>query len=200
MSTKPHAPATARNREPILMVLRRHLRQSKMVLEIGSGTGEHAVYFARELPHLTWQASDVVENLSGIREWVDDAGLANLPPPVELDVAQSRWPDARFDAVFSANTTHIMSWGEVETMFARLPEVLASDATLVLYGPFNFDGSFTSESNAAFDAQLRAHAPHRGIRDFEKVDALARSAGLALVENVAMPANNRCLVWRRTEA
>ena len=200
MTAKPHAPATSRNREPILEALRKHLGRSTRVLEIGSGTGEHAVFFASALPHLVWQASDVAENLSGIRAWIDDAALPNLPPPVELDVAQSRWPDARFDAVFSANTTHIMSWGEVETMFARLPEVLADDATLVIYGPFNFGGAFTSESNAAFDAQLRAHAPHRGIRDFEKVDALARSAGLALVENRALPANNRCVVWRRTEA
>jgi cyclopropane fatty-acyl-phospholipid synthase-like methyltransferase len=198
MDTKPHAPATARNREPILDVLRKHLGRDAGVLEIGSGTGEHAVYFARELPHLRWQASDVAENLPGIRAWIEDAALPNLPAPVELDVMQQHWPDARFDAVFSANTTHIMSWREVQTMFAQLPRVLERDATLVIYGPFNIGGKFTSASNEAFDAQLRAHARHRGIRDLEAVDALARAAGFDLVEDRAMPANNRCLVWRRS--
>ena len=111
-------------------------------------------------------------------------------------MSDTDWGPELYDAVFSANTLHIMSWSEVERMFARLPQVLERDATLVIYGPFNIGGEFTSESNAAFDAQLRAHAPHRGIRDFEQIDALARSLGFALVENRAMPANNRCLVWR----
>jgi len=166
------------------------------VLEIGSGTGQHAVYFAAALPHLTWQTSDVVENLPGIRMWLDEAHLPNLLAPLLLDV-NGQWPQARYDAVFSANTLHIMSWSEVQTFFSKLDAALTADAVLAIYGPFNYGGHFTSPSNASFDATLKDRAAHMGIRDFEAVDALARSIGLALVEDCAMPANNRTLVWRR---
>jgi cyclopropane fatty-acyl-phospholipid synthase-like methyltransferase len=134
--------------------------------------------------------------LPGIRAWLGDARLSNTPEPLELDVARGPWPTGRFDAVFSANTLHIMGWGEVQAMFAGLAAVLAEDATVVIYGPFNVDGRFTSDSNAAFDADLKARAPHMGLRDVEAVDALARLIGLRLVAEIAMPANNRCLVWR----
>lgn len=196
MVAKPHAPATERNRDPILAVLRRHFADRRRVLEIGSGTGQHAVHFAAALGHLCWQCSDVAENLPGIRAWLDAAALANTPSPVDLDVNAS-WPTQRFDAAFSANTLHIMGWSEVERMFAGLNGVLDADAVLVIYGPFNVGGRFTSESNAAFDASLRAADPRRGIRDLEAVDALARGIGFKRVEDVAMPANNRSLVWRR---
>ena len=197
MTAKPHAPATERNREPILAVLRDHFADRRRVLEIGSGTGEHAVHFAGALPQLTWQASDVAANLPGIRSWIDAAASPNLPPPIELDVMQDVWPAARYDALFSANTLHIMGWREVERLFDRLPEVADADAVLAIYGPFNYAGRFTSASNEAFDRDLRAAAPHRGLRDVEAVDALAARAGFVLLEDVAMPANNRCLVWRR---
>ena len=193
---KPHAPSSDRNREPILAVLRERFADRRRVLEIGSGTGQHAVHFAAALPHLTWQSSDRSENLPGIRMWLDEAALPNTPAPLALDV-NGPWPAVRFDAVFSANTLHIMGWPEVERMFAALPSVLDDDATLAIYGPFNLDGAFTSESNAAFDASLRAKAPHQGLRDAEAVDALARGIGFTLDENRAMPANNRLLVWRR---
>ncbi len=192
---KPFAPACERNREPILAVLREHFADRRQVLEIGSGTGQHAVHFAGALPHLRWQASDCVPNLPGICRWIDEAALPNTPPPLELDVA-STWPQQRYDAFFSANTLHIMGWTEVEQLFTRLPEVAQPGAVLTIYGPFNYDGRFTSESNAAFDASLRAADPKRGIRDFEAVDALAVSNGFALLRDQAMPANNRCLVWR----
>jgi len=197
MTDKPYSPASERNREPILAVLRRHFADRQRVLEIGSGTGQHAVHFAARLPHLAWQASDRAENLEGIRAWLGEAGLANTPAPLQLDVTQDHWPAQQYDAVYSANTLHIMSWAEVERLFARLPEVLAADARLAVYGPFNYGGRFTSDSNAAFDASLKAQLPHRGIRDFEAVDALARAIGLSLLEDNAMPANNRCLVWKR---
>jgi cyclopropane fatty-acyl-phospholipid synthase-like methyltransferase len=196
MSAKPHAAATERNREPILAVLRRHLADRRRVLEIGSGTGQHAVHFATALPHLVWQCSDVADHLPGIRAWLDDAALANTPAPIALDVNDA-WPDDSFDAAFSANTLHIMGWAEVQRMIAGLDDVLARDAVLALYGPFNYGGRFTSDSNAAFDGDLRAANPTRGIRDFEAVDALARRIGFTLAEDVAMPANNRTLVWRR---
>lgn len=200
MSDKPYSPASERNREPILAVLRQHFADRRSVLEIGSGTGQHAVHFAAGLPHLDWQASDQPEYLDGIRAWLDETALPNTPAPLELNVRQAYWPARRYDAVYSANTLHIMSWAEVERLFARLPEVLVADAKLVIYGPFNYGGRFTSDSNAAFDVSLKAQAPHRGIRDFEAVDALARAIGFALLEDRAMPANNRCLVWAKHQA
>lgn len=193
---KPFSAACERNREPILAVLRSHFADRRRVLEVGSGTGQHAVHFAAALPLLVWQTSDRPEWLPGIRLWLTEAGLPNTPPPIELDV-RGPWPGERFDAVFSANTLHIMGWPEVEALFAGLPAVLADDARLTIYGPFNYGGCFTSASNAAFDAGLRADDPKRGIRDFEAVDALARGIGFELVEDLAMPANNRCLSWRR---
>jgi cyclopropane fatty-acyl-phospholipid synthase-like methyltransferase len=198
MTEKPYSPASDRNRDPILGVLHDYFADRRSVLEIGSGTGQHAVYFAKALPHLIWQASDRAENLGGICAWLDEAGLANTPPALELDVMQKDLPAQRYDAVYSANTLHIMSWAEVERLFARLPEVIAADARLAIYGPFNYGGQFTSHSNAAFDASLKAEVPHRGIRDFEAVDSLARTIGFSLLEDRPMPANNRCLVWGRT--
>lgn len=192
---KPHAPSCERNRDPILAVLREHFAGRRAVLEIGSGTGQHAVHFAAAMPHLRWQCSDREANLAGIRMWLDEAALPNTPPPLTLDV-NGAWPAQRYDAVFSANTLHIMGWPVVLRLFEALPGVLADDAMLVVYGPFNVGGRYTSESNAAFDAQLKAKAPHQGLRDAEAVDALARAAGLVPVERRAMPANNFCLVWR----
>ena len=196
MTDKPDAPSCARNREPILGVLRRHFADRRRVLEVGSGTGQHAIFFAAALPQLEWQASDRAENLPGIRAWLDEAALPNTPPPLEIDVAGS-WPAGRYDAVFSANTLHIMAWAEVEAFFARLPGVLEDGGRLVVYGAFNYGGRFSSESNAAFDVWLRERGAHQGLRDFEAVDALAVRAGLHLVEDCAMPSNNRCLVWQR---
>jgi len=193
---KPYAEACERNQDPILAVLKRHFADRGRILEIGSGTGQHAVHFAAALPQLLWQTSDLESNLSGIRLWVGEAHLANLLPPIALDV-RGAWPSARYDALFMANTLHIMSWDEVRALFAALPGVLARDCVLAVYGPFNYDGAFTSASNAAFDAWLKQRSPHSGIRDFAAVDELARSIGLALAEDRAMPANNRMLVWRR---
>jgi cyclopropane fatty-acyl-phospholipid synthase-like methyltransferase len=194
--SKPQAPSCARNRDPILGVLRRNFGDRHRVLEIGSGTGQHAVYFAEALPHLVWQTSDVEENLPGINLWLSEARLPNLPPPLLLDVSAA-WPKVRYDAAFTANTLHIMSWPEVESLFAQLADVLEPDAVLAIYGPFNYLGRFTSQSNAWFDESLKLRAPTMGIRDFEAVDELAQHIGMTLVEDCAMPANNRALVWRR---
>ena len=203
---KPFSAACARNAEPILQLLRVHFADRRSVLEIGSGTGQHAVHFAAALPELTWQASDRADNLPGIRLWLDDAALPNTPAPLEFDVARHASPlarsgvaasDLRYDAIFSANTLHIMSWAEVEALFERLPALAAPDARVVIYGPFNHDGRHTSASNAAFDRSLKRQAPHMGIRDAANVDALAGAAGFDLIEDAAMPANNRCRVWRR---
>lgn len=197
MTGKPFSPSSERNREPILAVLQRHFADRRHVLEIGSGTGQHAVHFATALPHLLWQSADRDPYLPGIRAWLAEADLPNTPEPLMFDVNDVLWPGGPFDAVFSANTLHIMSWAEVERLFARLPRIVTADAKLAIYGPFNYAGRFTSDSNAAFDARLRGEAAHMGIRDFEAVDALARGAGFTLLEDYAMPANNRCLVWTR---
>ena len=196
MEAKPFSPACERNREPILAALREPFAGRRAVLEIGSGTGQHAVHFAAALPHLTWQTSDVAANLAGIRAWLAEAALPNTPAPLELDV-RGTWPVQRFDAAFSANTLHIMSWPEVQRLFEQLDRVLTDDALLAVYGPFNEDGQFTSESNAAFDASLRERAPHMGLRDLGAVDALARTIGLHRFADLPMPANNRTLLWRR---
>jgi cyclopropane fatty-acyl-phospholipid synthase-like methyltransferase len=197
-SDLPSAPATERNREPILAVLRQHFANRHRALEVGSGTGQHAVHFAAALPHLSWQTSDLPENHPGIRAWIEASGLANVLPPFALDMANPQdWPATRYDAVFTANTLHIAGWPEVQSFFRHLPRLLETEATLVIYGPFNIGGQYTAPSNKDFDAWLKAEDPRRGIRDLEAVQALAEQAGLRFVENIAMPANNRCLVWRR---
>ena len=197
--SKPHSPSCERNREPILDVLRVQLAGRRHVLEIGSGTGQHAVHFAAALPQLVWQSSDRTENLPGIRAWLDEAALPNTPAPLEFDVAGT-WPATQFDAVFSANTLHIMAWHEVELLFARLPTITTDNASLIIYGPFNVQGRYSSDSNAAFDQWLQARGAHMAIRDAEAVDALASRAGFNLIDDIAMPANNRCRVWRRNAA
>lgn len=194
--SKPYSEACARNRDPILAVLRRHFADRRQVLEVGSGTGQHAVHFAAALPGLTWQTSDRAENLPGIRQWIEESGLTNLPPPLTLDVT-GRWPHARYDALFTANTLHIMGWPSVCALFAALPGMLSADAVLAMYGPFNYDGAFTSASNETFDAWLKQRSPESGIREFSAVDALARQSGFTLLEDCPMPANNRTLIWRR---
>lgn len=193
---KPYSPACDRNKGAILDALRSHFADRRQVLEIGSGTGQHAVHFAAALPHLVWQSSDRAEYLPGIRQWLAETGLPNTPPPLALDVG-GPWPTVLYDAVFSSNTLHIMGWDEVQAFFAKLPGVLSADARLSIYGPFHYGGRPTSTSNADFDATLKADDPRRGIRDFEAVDALAREQGFRLVEDRAMPANNRCLSWQR---
>lgn len=198
MIERPFSPACERNREPILAVLRDFFADRRQVLEVGSGTGQHAGHFAAALPQLVWQTSDRAENLPDIRAWLDEAALLNTPAPITLDVASGPWPSGPFDAVFSANTLHIMGWPEVEAFFAALPGVTTTDAKLAIYGPFNIDGRFTSDSNAAFDASLKARAPHMGIRDAAAVDALANAAGFVLHEDIAMPANNRLRLWQRS--
>jgi hypothetical protein len=182
---KPFSEASERNREPILAVLKRVLKDRSKVLEIGSGTGQHAAHFSVALPHLVWQASDVAQNLPGIRQW----GVE----PIELDV-DGEWPAIEADAVFTANTCHIMSWPQVVRMFEGVGR-MRSVRTFCLYGPFNYGGKHTSDSNARFDAMLRGRDPASGLRDFEAIAALAGKIGMTLQEDNAMPANNRLLAF-----
>lgn len=194
-TNKPYSESCVQNCEPILSVIKPILLQQKHLLEISSGTGQHAVYFAPELPELIWQPSDVKENLSGIQMWLDEASAKNILSPIELNVSQQQWPEASYDAIFSANSLHIMGWSEVEAFFEGIGQVLQSGGSLLVYGPFNYGGKFTSESNASFDVWLKQRDAKSGVRDFEKVDRLANEVGLELETDYAMPANNRILHW-----
>lgn len=195
MTIKPDAPSCQRNRDVILALLLDHFPDRKRVLEIGSGTGQHAVYFGAAMPQLLWQTSERSEHHDGIRAWLNDAPLPNVLAPLELDVTGA-WPATTYDGFFTANTLHIMSAAAVEQFFSALPKIMESGAKLAVYGPFNYAGAFTSDSNRGFDAWLKARDALSGIRDFEWVDRLAQRAGFALVEDRAMPANNRGLVWQ----
>jgi len=194
----PDAPATSRNRQPILEVLKDELSGCRSVLEIGSGTGQHAVWFGKALPGIEWQTSDVRANHDGIRAWIETSGLENVRDPLPLDVLSDPDPEGEFDAVFSANTAHIMSCDAVRAMFVLVGRVLAAGGPFCLYGPFKLGGDFTSESDAEFDASLKRQDPAMGIRDFEALDELARAAGLDRGGLLAMPANNFLAVWRKS--
>ena len=198
MSNKPYSESCEQNRAPILAILREVFGDRSQVLEIGSGTGQHAVYFGAELPHLRWQTADVLAHHPGIAAWLAEAALPNVLPPLVLDANHTDWHNGRYDAVFSANTLHIMSAQEVEKCFEGIGQVLEPGGVLAVYGPFNYHGQFTSDSNARFDQWLKSRDPASGIRDFETVDALARQQGLALIHDRSMPANNRTLVWVKT--
>lgn len=195
---KPFSDSCEENKRPILEIIAPLFAAAHSVLEIGSGTGQHAVFFAAALPHLTWQTSELPEHHPGIQLWIKEAGLENLRPPIALDVKSGPWPAAGFDAVFSANTAHIMHWPAVQSMFRGVSAVLASGGLFALYGPFDYGGRHTSDSNARFDQWLKQRDPLSGIRDFTDLDALAHEHGLVLENDHPMPVNNRILVWRKS--
>lgn len=194
------APAVARNRDPILEVLRDVLAGHRRVLEIGSGTGEHAAWFAPRLPHLQWQPSDLPHRLDSIEAWRGLAGCDNLLPPLGLDLLDTRPVSLQADAVVCINTVHIVSWVGVEALLQLAGETLPEGGVLYLYGPFRYAGRALEPSNQRFDESLRQRDPDSGIRVFEDVDALARRQGLVHAGDRAMPANNRSLWWRRQRA
>ena len=194
---KPYCESCEQNQAPILKILQETLANQRRVLEIASGTGQHAVYFGRALSHLTWQTSELVQNHAGILAWLNEVQLPNVLPPVALDVNDDRWPIEIVDTVFNANTVHIISCSEVERMFAGIARILRKGGLLCLYGPYNYKGKFTSESNAHFDAWLKSRNKNSGVRDFEAINRLAEAHGLFLLRDVAMPSNNRTLVWQR---
>lgn len=197
-AARPFCQASENNREPILRVIEPLLAHTRGVLEVGSGTGQHAAHFAPRLAHLQWYTSDLPAQHAGIRQWIAHADVPNLHAPVALDVRDRPWPKRDVDAVFSANTAHIMSWPVVEAFFAGVAELLPPGGQFFLYGPFNYGGRYTSDSNARFDQSLKARDPESGIRDFEKLQALAEDGGMALAGDYEMPANNRILHWRKT--
>ncbi len=194
---KPFSPSCENNKQPILQIIRQQFAESATVWEIGSGTGQHACYFAQQLPHLVWQATDKEENLAGINAWVEETALDNLPRALALDVQHKRWPCPQIEALFTANTLHIMHWQQVQCLFEGLGKYLRDQAIVCLYGPFNYQGKFTSASNAQFDQWLKSVDPQQGIRDFEDIENLAKTVNLAVKDDFAMPANNRLLVLQK---
>lgn len=196
---KSYSESCEKNQAPILAVLKEIFAEQKRVLEIASGTGQHAVYFGRELPHLIWQTSELAQHHASIQAWLDEALLPNVLPPLSADVNDAHWPVAPVDAIFNANTVHIISWPEVELLFAHIEQIIAPAGYVCFYGPYNYGGHFTCESNARFDAWLKSRDPNSGVRDFEAVNRLAASHGLDLLRDIAMPSNNRVLVWRAKE-
>ncbi|MGB0669245.1 MAG: DUF938 domain-containing protein [Porticoccaceae bacterium] len=194
---KPFSQACENNRGPILHVLKPLLEDKSSVLEIGSGTGQHAVWFAQQMPQLVWQTSDLPQNHAGIQLWLDEQPWPNLRPPLALDMLTTAWPDAVFDVVYSANTAHIMPWEAVENMLTQVGSHLAKGGLFCLYGPMGYAGIIAPESNIQFDLHLRQQAAHMGIRDFLAINRLALEAGLVLLDDHAMPANNRLLIWEK---
>ncbi|MCF6200171.1 MAG: class I SAM-dependent methyltransferase [Hyphomicrobiaceae bacterium] len=197
MTDLPFSQAAENNKDPILDVLRVALGDCRSVLEVGSGTGQHAVWFAGHLPHLSWQSSEQQQNLQELNLRLGVEAPVNVRDALVLDVADAPWPVEKMDAVFAANCVHIMSWSHVEKMFAGLAGVLNEGGILILYGPYKYKGNFTSDSNARFEQWLKGRDSKSGIRDFEKVDALANEIGLTLQKDHPMPANNQCLIWQK---
>lgn len=194
---KPFSQACENNKTAILQVLQEVFTGPAEILEIGSGTGQHAVYFGEYMPHVNWQPSDQKQYLAGCRLWVNEAGLANVRQPLELDVRTSPWPVSQCEGVFSANTAHIMHWPVVEAMFMGIAKILVCNGRFCLYGPFKYRGRHTSGSNARFDEDLKQRDAGMGIRDLDALHQLALECNLILEADHPMPANNRTLVWRR---
>ena len=195
---KPYSESCVQNREPILDVISPIFSTASAVLEIGSGTGQHAIYFAERMPHLTWYTSDRRSYIDGINLWLEDASLANVIPPIELDVTADHWPVSDIDAVFTANSVHIMGQHEVQSLMEGVGKLLSEQGSLVIYGPFNYAGSYTSESNARFDQWLKSRDPRSGIKDFEEMLSLADQNAMRLIADHTMPANNRILHFIKT--
>lgn len=194
--SKPFSQSCENNKQPLLDILCEVFTEAGQILEIGSGSGQHAVFFASHLAHIIWQPSDQAVYLPGIRLWTEEADLDNLMAPLELDVQLQPWPVHKVDGVFSANTAHIMHWPAVDAMFSGVGEILSPANSFCLYGPFKYADEHTSASNAQFDRQLRHQDPEMGIRDVVDLQVLAAAHRLKLVADHAMPANNRTLVWQ----
>lgn len=194
-----HSPAAERNADPILHVLQRHVPDRAFVLEIASGTGQHAVHFAQALPGASWQPTDVDPGaLASIRAWHNITAPANLQPPCELDVTATSWPVRTADAVVCVNLLHIAPWPVTEALMRGAANLLPAGGRLLIYGPFRVDGQHTADSNARFDADLQLRDPSWGIRDIDAVAEAGRAQGMHHLETVTMPANNRLLVFERS--
>jgi cyclopropane fatty-acyl-phospholipid synthase-like methyltransferase len=195
---KPYSVACDRNKEPILEVLKNTILPSdRRLLEIGAGSGQHAVYLAPFFPQLEWFPTDLSSNLAGMNLWLNEARIPNIQKPLRLDVSKDDFPKLKFDVVFTANTFHIMHWKDCKALMKLLGHRLREGSRAIIYGPFKYNNEFTSESNAAFDASLKERDPLSGIRNFEDVTNNMSKNGFELVHDYEMPANNRTLVFNR---
>lgn len=192
-----YSESAEKNRQPILDKLKSHFHQATSVLEIGSGSGQHAVFFTTHLTQLTWQATETAENLPALQNNLLQQKSLQLPPPLLLDVQDRHWPLSRAEHIFTANTLHIMPLVVIEEMFSGIGPILSPGGLLCIYGAMRYNGAFTSDSNARFDLRLKQQNPARGIRDFETIDLLAKEQELELLADHDMPSNNQLLVWRR---
>lgn len=196
--TKPFSPACERNRIPILKVMKDLITSNDTrLLEVGSGTGQHAVYLAPHFPHMIWVTSDVKENHYGIQLWLEESGAPNIIGPGEYQVGEDNFPNGNFDVVFTANTFHIMPWYLCEELMDQFGKNLNAGAKVIIYGPFNYNGKYTSPSNEEFDLSLRQRDPLMGIRDFEEVARYMEKRAFGLLKDYEMPANNRLLVFEK---
>jgi hypothetical protein len=198
MTDKPFSPACERNKDPILAVMKQYInKEDRRLLEIGSGTGQHAVYLAPHFPFMEWHPSDVPANLSGMKKWFDEYAIPSIQPAIKLDIGKHELPKLKFDVAFTANTFHIMHWKECKSLIKQFGGRLREGSRVLIYGPFKYDGEFTSPSNAEFDQELRLRDPLSGIRSFEDVLNAMTKNGFELLDDVEMPANNRMLVFNR---
>jgi len=197
MNKKPFAESAQSNKDSILKVISQVFTEKALVTEIGSGTGQHAVYFTEKLPHLTWQPTDLPDKISGIKMWIEAANHDHILEPQILDVTKTDWQGEKCQYVFTANTAHFISWLEVQALFRVVGKLLNPGGLFAQYGPFNYQGKFTSESNEKFDQWLKEEDPKRGIRNFEDLASLATENEMQLFKDYKMPANNRTLVWQK---
>ncbi|MCW8910440.1 MAG: class I SAM-dependent methyltransferase [Gammaproteobacteria bacterium] len=197
MSNKPFAESCEQNKQPILQVLKKAFSEPGKVLEVGSGTGQHAVFFAQQMEHLQWFPTDIEEALPGIQLWIKEAGNERIKAPVVLDVNIEIWPFRNMDYAYTANTVHIVSWSEVKSMFRGVSQALKSGGIFCQYGPINYNGQYTSPSNEHFDQWLKNRDPDSGIRDFEDLVLLAKENNMILYTDFEMPANNHILAWQK---
>ncbi|MDB3992200.1 class I SAM-dependent methyltransferase [Gammaproteobacteria bacterium] len=197
-SQLPYSEACEKNKSSILKIFQKYIKNQKTLLEIGSGSGQHAAFFAERFPNLVWQSSDVTETLYSLNLRLVESRLKNLPEALPVNVDNLLWSEDKYDLIFTANSLHIMSESSVRNFFLGLPKVLEDFGLVLIYGPFKYKGQFTTESNAEFDNWLKARDLRSGIRDFESVNFLAKEARLELIEDASMPANNQLLVYSKT--
>jgi len=196
---KPFAESCGQNQQVILDELKTLLTEPGTVLEIGSGTGQHAVFFTEHLPHLSWQPSDLADQHHGMKMWFNEVQHNRIKPPLELDVDNGPWPLTDVDYVFTANTTHIISSSQAENMLKYVSASLKPGGLFAQYGPFNYNGAYTSESNARFDIWLKQRDPDSCIKHFETLQEVANAHGMTIFKDIEMPANNRILVWQKRQ-